>query len=54
MLTATYGDNSISNPALGIISDRSLMLRFEFKHLGDYKYKTSILDSAFGTTQVPR
>ncbi len=54
VLTATYGDNSISNPALGIISDRSLMLRFEFKHLGDYKYKTSILDSAFGTTQVPR
>ena len=51
VLTATYSDNNIVNPALGVTHDRTLMLRFELKYLGDFKYTTSALDAVLGTNQ---
>ncbi len=51
VLTATYTDNNIHNPALSTQHDRTLMLRFELKYLGDFKYQTSISDTAFGNNQ---
>ena len=54
VLTATYTENHINNPTLDIKPDRSLMLRFELKYLGDFKYKTDALDHLFGVNQPPR
>ena len=46
MLTATYTDNNIINPAISANAhSRTLMLRFELKYLGDFKYSTSVLDN---------
>lgn len=44
VITMTYLDNNISDPDNGINADQSLMVRFEFKHLGDFRYKTDVLD----------
>ena len=33
--------------------DRTVMLRFELKHLGGFKYKTDVLDHTFGSDQQP-
>jgi LPS-assembly protein len=51
VLTATYTENFINNPSLDVKPDRSLMLRFELKYLGDFKYKTDSLDHLFGVNQ---
>jgi len=51
VLTATYTENHINNPSLDIKPDRSLMLRFELKYLGDFKYRTDQLDHLFGVNQ---
>ena len=44
VITMTYLDNNISDPDNGINPDQSIMVRFEFKHLGDFRYKTDVLD----------
>ena len=44
VITMTYLDNKISDAENGINEDQSIMVRFEFKHLGDFRYKTDILD----------
>ena len=44
VITMTYLDNNISDPDNGINADQSVMVRFEFKHLGDFRYKTDVLD----------
>lgn len=46
VLTATYSAYHYEDP--DIEEDRSLMLRFEFKHLGEYRYKTDALDYVAG------
>ena len=46
VLTATYTDSYISDPARDLVADRSIMLRFEWKYLGALNYKTNVLDSA--------
>lgn len=57
VLTATYTETNI-RPELRATAtgttlddDRSIMLRFELRHLGEYKYKTDVLDFAFGDNQ---
>jgi len=51
VLTASYTDTHITNQSLGIKEDRTLMLRFELKHLGEFRYKTDALDHVFGENQ---
>ena len=57
MLTASYIETFVDNPALEIRPDRTLMLRFELKHLGEYSYRTDALNHFFGDTNqgtIPR
>ncbi len=49
VLTATYQELHYNSATID--DDRSLMLRFELKHLGEFKYKTDSLDFAFGGEQ---
>ncbi|MFV0297744.1 MAG: LPS-assembly protein LptD, partial [Hyphomicrobiaceae bacterium] len=54
VLTATYAENNITNPDLYIKPDRTVMLRFELKHLGQFGYATDALDHIFGENQPPQ
>ena len=54
VLTTTYQETFITNAALGLTNDRSVMFRFELKNLGGANYKTSVLDHTFGDTQNPK
>jgi LPS-assembly protein len=55
VLTASYIETFIKNEALDIREDRTVMLRFELKHLGQYNYRTDTLNHYFGdTNQGPR
>ncbi|HEX5998402.1 MAG TPA: LPS-assembly protein LptD [Hyphomicrobiaceae bacterium] len=57
VLSASYIETFIENQALEIKPDRTLMLRFELKHLGGYNYKTDALNHVFGDTNegsIPR
>ncbi len=51
VLTATVAENFINNPGQDIRPDRTVMLRFEFKHLGEFKYKSDTLTTYFGEMQ---
>ncbi len=51
VLTATYTGTHFNDPTLGIKEDRSLMLRFELKYLGDFRYNVNALDTALGVNQ---
>ncbi len=42
VLTATYADTRITNTDQGIKPDQSFVLRFEFKHLGEFNYRTDV------------
>ncbi|MES1180119.1 MAG: LPS assembly protein LptD, partial [Hyphomicrobium sp.] len=44
MLSATYTETHIEDREHGIEPDQTIMLRFEFKHLGDFNYSTDIVD----------
>jgi LPS-assembly protein len=48
VLTASYIETFVDNPALELRPDRTLMLRFELKHLGEFNYRTDRLDYVFG------
>jgi LPS-assembly protein len=48
VLTATYTETFVENAALDLRPDRTLMLRFELKHLGEFNYKTDQLNHVFG------
>jgi LPS-assembly protein len=50
VLTASYTETFVENQALEIRPDRTLMLRFELKHLGDFNYRTDVLSTGFGDT----
>ena len=52
VLTAQYTETFINNPDLYIKPDRTLMLRFEWKYLGDYKYSASGIDQTFMQSQT--
>lgn len=49
VLTATYDETRYQSST--ITDDRTLMLRFELKHLGEFQYKTDSLDFALGGDQ---
>jgi LPS-assembly protein len=49
VLTATYSELYYNSATID--DDRTLMLRFELKHLGQFQYKTDALDFAFGGDQ---
>ena len=40
VLTASYQETFVANTALNIVPDKTVMLRFELKNLGDFNYKT--------------
>ena len=48
VLTASYIETFVENAALEIRPDRTLMLRFELKHLGGFNYRTDVLNHVFG------
>ncbi len=52
VLTASYIETFVENQQLDIRPDRTLMLRFELKHLGDFNYKTDQLNHFFGDTNT--
>ena len=52
VLTASYIETFVENPLLDIRQDRTLMLRFELKHLGDFNYRTDQLNHFFGDTNT--
>ncbi len=52
VLTASYIETFVENQALDIRPDRTLMLRFELKHLGDFNYSTDQLNHVFGDTNT--
>lgn len=44
VLTVTYQDTNIVDEVNGLNKDQAIMVRFEFKHLGGFNYKTDALD----------
>jgi LPS-assembly protein len=52
VLTASYIETHVENPGLDIRPDRTLMLRFELKHLGDYSTRTDPLSHFFGDVNL--
>lgn len=53
VLTATYTETFIEDPQRLLTPDHTLMLRFELKHLGEFRYKTDTLDHFFAENQPP-
>ncbi len=51
ILTATYLETHYRN--VDIEPDHTVFLRFAFKHLGEFDYKTDVLDTVFGDQQPP-
>ncbi|MFV0367917.1 MAG: LPS-assembly protein LptD [Hyphomicrobiaceae bacterium] len=51
ILTATYQESFVKDIDRGLEPDRTVMLHFQFKHLGSYNYKTDTLDFVFGDQQ---
>ncbi|MFV0298256.1 MAG: LPS-assembly protein LptD, partial [Hyphomicrobiaceae bacterium] len=49
ILTASYQELLYNDATID--NDRTLMFRFELKHLGEFQYKTDALDFAFGGDQ---
>jgi LPS-assembly protein len=54
MLSATYQESFITDAQQGIEPDRTIMLRFELKHLGGFAYSTNVLDHIYGDQQTPQ
>ena len=50
VMTTSYVETRINDPIHNIVPDRTLMLRFELKYLGEYSYNTTILNSLFGSS----
>ena len=48
VLTASYTETFVENVPLDLRPDRTLMVRFELKHLGEFNYKTDVLSHVFG------
>ena len=48
MLTASYIETFVENDCARSQPDRTLMLRFELKHIGEFNYKTDQLNHLFG------
>lgn len=53
VLTAGYTETFITDPVRGLNPDQTVMIRFELKHLGGFRYKTDTLDTFFAPNQLP-
>ena len=51
VLTATYAESNIENEDRDLTKDRTILLRFQLKHLGDFSYRADALDHLFGENQ---
>jgi LPS-assembly protein len=51
VLTATYTETFITNIERDLQPDRALLLRFELRHLGDFRYRTDVLDHRIADNQ---
>jgi LPS-assembly protein len=38
----------VENAALDLKPDRTVMLRFELKHIGEFNYKSDVVNHVFG------
>jgi LPS-assembly protein len=54
VLTLAYTETFVRDAARGLEPDRTLMFRFELKHLGEFKYKTDQLDHLWAANQPNR
>jgi len=54
VLTASLTQTGYEDKDRDIVPDRTFMLRFELKHIGEYKYKTDALDFLGGDEQQDR
>lgn len=50
-VSLTYNETFIVDPLRDLNEDQTVMVRFEFKNLGEYKYKTDPLDHVYGTDE---
>ena len=48
ILTASYIETFVENTTLGLKPDRTVMLRFELKNIGEFNYKTDQQVHVFG------
>jgi LPS-assembly protein len=48
VLTASYIETFVENVPLNLKPDRTVMLRFELKHIGEFNYKSDQLNHVFG------
>lgn len=53
ILSATYSESFYNDPERDIDTDRTVFLRFQLKHLGDFEYRTDALDYVMGDQQPP-
>jgi LPS-assembly protein len=54
VLTATYTETFVTNVERDLQPERALMLRFELKYLGDFRYRTDVLDHPYPDNQLPQ
>jgi LPS-assembly protein len=54
VLSATYSESFITDEKRDIEPDRTFMLRFELKHIGQFGVKTDQLDHIMGDAQPPK
>lgn len=47
VVTASYIESHIRDASRDLRPDRTIMMRMELKHLGEFRYKTNILDQVF-------
>jgi LPS-assembly protein len=52
-LTTQYTETFINNPTLGIVPDKTLMVRLELKNIGDFSSQTDVTN-IFGENQPPK
>ncbi|MGE3712447.1 MAG: LPS-assembly protein LptD, partial [Hyphomicrobiaceae bacterium] len=52
VMTASYVEDRITDPTRNLTPDRTLMFRFELKHLGEFRYRTTALDNVLGANQL--
>lgn len=51
VLTTTYAESNIEDVERDISKDRTILVRFELKHLGGFNYRADALDRVFGENQ---
>jgi LPS-assembly protein len=52
VMTANYIETHLNDPTRDIRPDRTILFRFELKYLGEFRYKTNILNHEFSDNQT--